>query len=137
MSKSKRFTYLLMNQSASPIDLMPYFPLKLSRGIETTEVLGLADSGAMINVLPFQIGLQLGGVWENQQTLSRLGGNLGNYESKGLVLTAEIVDFEPINLAFAWTKAENVPVILGQTNFFSQFDVCFFRQDKEFEIKLR
>lgn len=67
---------------------MPYLPLKLSRGTETTEVLGLVDSGATINVLPYQVGLKLGAVWENQTPLFQLGGNLGNYESRGLILTA-------------------------------------------------
>ncbi len=137
MSDSAKFPYISMSQSALPTDLMPYLPLKLSRESEVTEVLGLLDSGATVNVLPYQIGLQLGAVWENQLPLFQLGGNLGNYESKGLILTAQIAGFKPISLAFAWTKAENVPVILGQTNFFSLFDICFLRQDNEFEIKMR
>ena len=137
MSKSKRFRYVLTNQAVLPDDALPFLPLKLSRENETSEVLGLIDSGATINVLPYQVGLKLGAVWENQMRLSQLAGNLGNYESKGLILTAQIADFELVKLAFAWTKAENVPVILGQTNFFSLFDVCFFRQDNEFEMKMR
>ena len=137
MSKSKRFLYVLTNQAVLPDDALPFLPLKLSRENETAEVLGLIDSGATINVLPYQVGLKLGAVWENQMRLSQLAGNLGNYESRGLILTAQIADFELVKLAFAWTKAENVPVILGQTNFFSLFDVCFFRQDNEFEIKMR
>jgi hypothetical protein len=52
-------------------------------------------------------------------------------------VNARIADFETVKLAFAWTKAEDIPVILGQTNFFSIFDVCFLRQDNEFEIKMR
>ena len=137
MSKSKRFPYVLTNQAVLPDDALPFLPLKLSRENKTAEVLGLVDSGATINVLPYQLGLKLGAVWENQMKLSQLAGNLGNYESRGLILTAQIADFELVKLAFAWTKAENVPVILGQTNFFSLFDVCFFRQDDEFEIKTR
>lgn len=137
MSKSASFPFLSINQSASVTDLMPFLPLRLSREVESVEVLGLVDSGATINVLPYQIGLSLGAVWEDQLPLFRLGGNLANYESRGLILTAQIADFEPVNLAFAWTKAEEVPVILGQTNFFSTFDVCFFRQDTKFEIKVR
>jgi len=116
---------------------MPYLSLKLSRGDETTDVWGLVDSGATINVLPYQTGLKLGAVWENQMPLFQLGGNLANYEARGLILTAEIDGFRSVNLAFGWTKAENVPVILGQTNFFSLFDVCFLRQDNEFEIRMR
>lgn len=137
MLNSKRFRYVLTNQAVLPDDALPFLPLKLSRENETAEVLGLVDSGATINVLPYQMGLKLGAVWENQMKLSQLAGNLGNYESRGLILTAQIADFEPVKLAFAWTKAENVPVILGQTNFFSLFDVCFLRQDNEFEIKMR
>lgn len=137
MPESKRFPYVISNQAVLPDDALPFLPIKLSRGNETTEVSGLVDSGATINVLPYQIGLKLGAVWENQMRLSQLAGNLGNYESRGLILIAQIADFELIKLAFAWTKAENVPVILGQTNFFSLFDVCFFRQDNEFEIKMR
>ncbi len=124
MSKSNRFFYKLTNQAFSPEDALPFLPLKLSRDIKTVEVLGLADSGATINVLPYQVSLEL-------------GGNLGNFESRGLIVMAQIADFEPVKLAFAWTKAESVPVILGQTNFFSLFNICFFRQDNEFEIKFR
>ena len=137
MSESKRFPYILTKKAVFPDDALPFFPLKLSRGTNSMEVLGLADTGATINVLPYQVGLELGGIWENQIRMSQLGGNLGNYESRGLLVMAEIADFEPVKLAFAWTKAENVPVILGQTNFFSVFDVCFMRQDNEFEIKTR
>jgi hypothetical protein len=137
MPESKRFPYVFSNQAVLPDDALPFLPIKLSRGNETAEVLGLVDSGATINVVPYRIGLILGGIWENQMKLSRLAGNLGNYESRGLVLTAQIADFELVKLAFAWTETENVPVILGQTNFFSLFDVCFLRQDNEFEIKMR
>jgi hypothetical protein len=135
MPKSKRFPYILTHLAISADDALPFLPLELSRSINSIKV--LADSGATINVLPYQIGLKLGAVWENQTPLSRLSGNLGNFESKGLIVNATIEDFDPIKLAFAWTKAENIPVILGQTNFFSLFDVCFLRQDSEFEIKLR
>ena len=133
----KRFPYISKSETALPTELMPYFPLKLFREGKTEEVLGLVDSGATVNVLPYQVGLSLGAIWEKQLPLFKLGGNLANYESKGLILNAKIADFESVKLAFAWTKAENGPVILGQTNFFSLFDVCFFRQDNEFEIKIR
>lgn len=43
--------------------------------------------------------------------------------------------FPTIDLAFAWTQAPNVPLILGQANFFFEFDVCFFRARSEFEVR--
>ncbi|MEQ1604527.1 MAG: retroviral-like aspartic protease [Pyrinomonadaceae bacterium] len=136
MSKSKRFAYVPLSSDASPDSILPLLPMTLSRGTKTSQVLGLVDSGATVNVLPYGIGLEIGAVWEEQMPLFRLSGNLGNYESRGLIVNAEIEDLEPVKLAFAWTMAEDVPVILGQTNFFSLFDVCFMRQDREFEIKM-
>jgi len=57
MSDSEKFPYISIIKSDLPTDLMPYLPLKLSRENQTAKVLGLVDSGASINVLPFQIGL--------------------------------------------------------------------------------
>jgi hypothetical protein len=41
----------------------------------------------------------------------------------------------PARLVFAWTRADNIPVILGQINFFLTFDVCFFRGESIFEVR--
>jgi hypothetical protein len=49
--------------------------------------------------------------------------------------TAEIGEFPSVNLAFAWVNKPNTPLILGQTNFFMEFDVCFYRSKLEFDIK--
>jgi len=38
---------------------------------------------------------------------------------------------------FAWTRAENVPLILGQVNFFMEFDVCFYRSQLAFNLSPR
>jgi hypothetical protein len=46
----------------------------------------------------------------------------------------QIGEFSPTELVFAWVKSPNVPLILGQTNFFLEFDVCFYRSIAEFEI---
>ncbi|WP_244913187.1 hypothetical protein [Phormidesmis priestleyi] len=42
---------------------------------------------------------------------------------------AIVGEFEPLQLVFAWTQATNVPLILGQVNFFMEFDVCFYGCD--------
>jgi hypothetical protein len=42
-----------------------------------------------------------------------------------------------MRLAFAWVKNNQVPLILGQTNFFLEFDICFYRSQLEFEIQPR
>ena len=93
MSDSTKFSYIQTNQSTSQSDLMPYIPLKLSRENKLVEVLGLLDSGATVNVLPYRIGLELGVIWEHQPTLFQLSGNLANYESKGLLFNRKTRGF--------------------------------------------
>ena len=116
---------------------MPYLQLRLEIEGETREVFGLVDSGSTVNVLPYNVGLELGAVWENQRIPLILMGNLAGFEARALFVTAQIKDFSPIELAFAWTKSEYATLLLGQTNFFSEFEVCFFRAKGEFEITKR
>lgn len=94
----------------------------------------MLDTGADVNVLPYSLGLLLGANWDEQKTAIRLSGNLANVEARGLLLEAKISDFPAVKLALAWTYAENIPVILGQVNFFLEFDICFFRSRSLFEI---
>lgn len=66
-----------------------------------------------------------------------LTGNLAQFEARGLLLIAIIDSFPPVRLAFAWTRTETAPVILGQINFFDEFNVCFYRSESAFEITPR
>jgi hypothetical protein len=50
---------------------------------------------------------------------------------------AEIGAFPPVRLAFAWSRSDDVPLILGQVNFFMEFDVCFYRSKLEFDVRPR
>jgi hypothetical protein len=54
-----------------------------------------------------------------------------------VVASAVIGNLPPARQAFAWANTDVVPVILGQVNFFLEFDVCFFRSRSEFEIRPR
>jgi hypothetical protein len=85
-------------------------------------------------VLPYSIGIELGYNWERQTTSLSLTGNLAQYEARVVLTQAVIGQFEPVQLVFAWTKASNVPLILGQVNFFMEFDVCFYRSQLEFGV---
>jgi len=116
---------------------MPYLPLTLSYQNQSVQVMGLLDTGASINVLPYELGLQLGAVWEEQVVPIQLGGNLAASEARGLVVSATVDGFLPILLAFAWTTSREAPVLLGHMNFFVEFDVCFYRSDLAFEIHPR
>jgi hypothetical protein len=95
------------------------------------------DTGASVNVLPYDIGAQLGAVWKNQTVSIPLSGNLAGVESRGLVLSGTVPPFSPVMLAFAWTQSSDVPIILGHMNFFSEFNVCFYRHESSFEVQPR
>jgi hypothetical protein len=78
--------------------------------------------------------LELGAVWEEQSLSIPLSGNLAPVEARGLAVMGQISDFPPILLAFAWVKSNDPPLILGQLNFFLEFDVCFYRSQLAFDI---
>jgi hypothetical protein len=99
------------------------------------EVIGLVDSGATVNVLPYELGIRLGEVWDDRKANIRLAGTLGNRAAMPLFAVAEIDGLPAVKLAFAWTRQDDMPPILGQTNFFMEFDVCFYRSKLEFELK--
>ncbi len=130
-----RFKYSTNSPNQNEFDSLPRIPLILRQGDRIVETVGLVDSGATINVLPYEIGLQLGSVWDDRKAIIRLTGNLGNQQAIPFSVMSQIANFEPVKLVFAWTSISNVPLILGQTNFFLEFDVCFYRSKSEFEIK--
>ena len=129
-----RFSYSTTHPKHTELDSLPRLPLKLKLDNISIDVFGLVDSGATINVLPFSVGQQLGAKWDAQKAIIRLAGNMAHSLAQPIVIKAEIGSYAPVNLAFAWVPHDNVPVILGQTNFFKEFEVCFFRNILEFEV---
>lgn len=97
----------------------------------------LVDSGATINVLPYSVGIQLGAAWNQQTVRVPLGGILAGREARAILADIQIGSLNPVRLAFAWVDTDDVPVLLGQTNFFQQFDVCLFRSRGCFEVGLK
>jgi hypothetical protein len=133
-----RFSYTMHAGLSS--SAMPFLPLVLSLQGQRYEGAGLLDTGAAVNVLPYEVGLMLGAVWEQQTTIVPLVGALGRMEARALLVTAthpQIIGGQTVNLVFAWTQAHDVPIILGQMNFFAEFDVCFYRARNFFEVNLK
>ena len=130
-----QFPYVEMDPALGSASRHPYLPITLANQQQTVTAIGLADSGGTINVLPHDVGLRLGFVWQLQTTSVRLTGNLAGVEARVITLNATVAPFSPVLLAFAWAKVEKVPIILGQVNFFMEFDVCFFRSRSVFEVK--
>ncbi len=57
-----------------------YLPLTLTYQNRSVEVMGLLDTGASVNVLPYNVGGQLGASWEEQRFSVTLAGNLARNE---------------------------------------------------------
>ena len=131
-----RFPYTITAPTQNEFDSLPRLPLTLELDRHRVEAVGLVDSGATVNVLPYDTGLQLGGLWEDRKATIKLAGNLGGVVAQPIFVMATIGDLSPIRLVFAWSRSNNVALILGQMNFFMEFEVCFFRKQREFEIKL-
>jgi hypothetical protein len=134
MVDPQRFPYKIIDSSLGMVDRMPYLPLIFSLNGQSLNAEGLLDTGASVNVLPYELGLQLGLIWEDETLSVLLAGNLARFEARAVVVKAQVSSFPTVDLAFAWTQATNVPLILGQANFFFEFDVCFFRARSEFEV---
>lgn len=132
-----RFRYSTTDPFQDEFDALPRMPFCLKRQDRVIDVVGLVDSGATVSVMPHELGLQLGGVWDENRATLRLAGNRGAQLAMPFFAMAEIADFAPVRLAFAWVKSADAPLILGQTNFFMEFEVCFYRSVLEFDVRPR
>ena len=63
-----------------------------------------------------------------------LTGNLAAVEARVLVCEGLIGGFGPRRLAFAWSRSDAVPVLLGQVNILLEFDVCLSRSGQWFDV---
>ena len=63
-----QFPYVAIHPGRGELERQPLLPLKLTHSQQTVSATGLLDTGAMVNVLPYDLGTQLGADW-NQQTI--------------------------------------------------------------------
>lgn len=84
MVDSVRFAFTEMNRELGAFSALPYLPLTLTYQNRSLQVSGLLDTGASVNVLPYEIGLGLRAIWERQTLAVPLGGNLAKFEARAL-----------------------------------------------------
>lgn len=137
MLDGQKFPYKIIDTSSSMVDRMPCVPITLGLNGCSLNTEGLIDTGASVNVLPYELGLQLGFIWENENLSVILAGNLAHCQARAVVVEGQVNPFPTVNLAFAWTQAPSTPLILGQANFLFEFDVCFSRSQSEFAVRPR
>jgi hypothetical protein len=133
---AERYPFIERDLRLGVASLAPVLPITLL-GAKSISLSGLLDTGATVNVLPYAVGEQLGAVWEQQTASMTLSGNLAACEARALIISAVGGKFPAVRLAFAWPKTDAVPVLLGQVNFFMEFDVCFFQSRLVFEVRPR
>ncbi|PSB54990.1 aspartyl protease family protein [Chamaesiphon polymorphus] len=134
MRDSQRFNFIEGFDAFGVVDAVPKMPLTLTYRESSIDIVALLDTGASVNVLPYRLGVQLGAAWEEQTMAVTLAGNLASTEARGLLVSAQIGNFNPVRLVFAWSKSDDVPLLLGRMNFFIEFDVCFYRSQLFFEV---
>lgn len=137
MHNAERYPFLSSDLALGEASFLPYLPFILGYQEKTIAATGLLDTGASVNVLPYSLGIELGYEWERQSTALSLTGNLAQYGACAVLAQAIVGQFEPVQLVFAWTQATNVPLILGQVNFFMEFDVCFYRSQLELAVTFK
>ncbi len=132
----QRFSYTPHSQF--PVGI-PLVSIQLAHQTTTITVPAVVDSGAALNILPHDTGLSLNLDWDSQAYPLTLGGILSDTQAYAVLLQAKIDPFPPLKLAFAWINkpSTEMHVLLGQVNFFQEFDVHFYGHQKAFEIALK
>ena len=101
---TQRFPYY----SVPPFSFgMPVVNVSLSHEGHSVVMPALVDSGAAMNLLPFECGQHLGFVWEEQRLPLPMGGLLSNAKAFAVSVTFSLDPFPPIDLAFAWTDVSH------------------------------
>lgn len=118
-----------------PPTLRPVLPHTLDHAGTTLDELGLVDSGSDNSILPFDLGARLGSDWSRQLPLQPIGGILSGVAARAVILTATVQPFPAVRLAFAWVQSDRYPLILGQANFFLEFDIAFYRHRGIFTVE--
>jgi Aspartyl protease len=115
-------------QEVEPGVWMPYIPVRLEANGNVVDVMALVDTGSTISVIPNRIGRELGLDWESGNTVL-LTGALES-EARLMVLDMEISGLGKMKQGFAWARNDKSRVILGNMNFFVEYDVYFSRVKK-------
>jgi len=131
------FPYQYTGPNPDPQTLAPLLPLRLRRGGVTMDVTGLVDSGATYSILPYDFGARFGIDWQSLPHTITVRGVLQGTPAKLLIVDGLIGSLPPTPLLFAWVTTNAIPVLLGQTNFFFEFDVCFHRSRSQFTVAPR
>src|SRR5262249_59175192 len=112
MAAPEQFPFLPPRPHLGRADLFPLMPISLQHQTSSVSVIGLLDTGASVNILPHDLGLQLGFDWDQQTRAIPLGGILASVPAWVVQVEATVGTFSPVRLFFAWTQSNQTPLIL-------------------------
>jgi hypothetical protein len=115
---AERFYYSEIDKSLGIAGSLPYLPLTLSHQSQMMNVQGLLDTGATVNVLPYQVGLSLGAEWRQQTTHVQLTGNLANFEARVLLVPATVGKIYTYTLDFCLDTGSKCSYHFRSSEFF-------------------
>jgi hypothetical protein len=101
MHNAERFAFTPVTTPYGVTGFSPLLPVTLIFQNQSVAETALLDTGAAINVLPFEIGLALGAVWKDEKAILQLTGNLAQYQACPLIIQTIVAPFPPVQLAFA------------------------------------
>jgi hypothetical protein len=129
-----RFPYLTRGEMGA----MPVIPVTLkSKTGKNFEATALLDTGAAINVLPYHVGLALDLNWDDHKEYPvQLGGAFRGVSGYYIKVLLQVGNLPVQEIAFGWMQSDDVPVLLGNINFFQRFDVCFSRSSNAISVRL-
>lgn len=136
MTEKLSFPYVVRTEYIPDLVARPFLPVTLNYGQVEIQTMALLDSGADINVLPYQVGLELGADWDAPSVIEDLQGLGGGIKAKRIVVDLYVETWPGIRQIFAWAHDDEIPVILGQIDFFQNVDVCFHKSRNSFDVEM-
>ena len=135
MAETARFTYSSVIDPTGARLLRPILSVGLVYETRQVRAEALIDSGADANILPHQLGLELGLTWSDARPVPQLSGNLGQTEARAVALSLSVPSFDPVWMVFIWVQTDTVRLLLGQINFFQEFHICFYGSANYFDVQ--
>jgi hypothetical protein len=74
MNSSQQFPFVESQDAFGVVDFLPKLPIALSYRQRSVSGIGLLDTGASVNVLPYGMGRDLGLVWDEMTMALTLAG---------------------------------------------------------------
>ncbi len=86
------------------------------------------DSGADFTLIPLSLGKLLGFSYKNMRS-EKIGGISGSISAINMTIPMRIGIYE-FPAKISWALIEDVPPLLGRSDVFDQFEICFKQWDK-------